>query len=133
MKLVLIAVLSLVASANVHAQVGDQVKTIVTCRETSGLPNGMFIEITEGGFVGMTLAKISYRAGLGPVRVLATVPVKEVIAQGNMGAPRTYYGSHFSLTINVDSAPVAGGGHASQVIVTARGKVYNEALVCNLF
>lgn len=100
----------------------------LSCNDGSGLPNGLDIALYQEA--NQTIANISDRIDIGPFQNLGTVVVhRKPVAPGIMGAPETYLGRNFELTINVDVAPSIHG-IPSYVRVDIGGKHFSQNMYC---
>ena len=119
-----------VMSGTANAASADQMKVIMTCHDLSNLPNGLYVQITTGGLAGVTQATVHNRIDLGPSLVLGSVIVHSQVASDKMGAPLTYTGNNFDLSVVTDAAPT-GQGYPAHLSAEFEGKVYNQGMLCN--
>jgi len=113
-------------SATVKSGGFDTMRTIVSCKDTSGFDTGYRVVIRSGGIAGVTLAYVQKVSYVGAQTVLET----GVTAQGG-GMERVYVGQGFRLAIGLESVVATTNHHASLTVNSSRLHLTRE-MSCSL-
>jgi hypothetical protein len=132
LAIVLATLTALVLHTSAAQAQTDMNQMVAQCRDLSGLPSGLSVQIVKGGLGGFMYAKISNRDNIGPFENLGRVLVtRKVQPSDRMGAPTEFVGKDFDLVIVTD-ALATNGMFPAHVSVEIRNRVFNQQMKCSL-
>jgi hypothetical protein len=98
-------------SLHAHAQGGDQMLVLMTCKPAHAVPDlGMSLTVSQGGIAGLTQIQVQ-EFFLGHNTNHTYIVRQKEVEPGMAGAPMTFEGQGITLQANFTTGTLADGGH----------------------